>query len=299
MAESAATYVEQLLAEFVDREDEMARFVGMLDDATRGLMVVWGEGGVGKSSLQAKMKHELARRQVRKAEIVWTDTYAHDYLAIMRKLRDDLGVEHFKAFTDLVNYFTVPQYNLTINLEGAAKVSVLEGAKIEGSTVGDIAGVVIKDLMLVAPRADKEIPEAERLTRLTAVFVPCLAAATAQAPCVVFLDAVEKMTADTERWIWGELLGRSRDGQLPNIKFVLCGRKEPQLDRTWNRACEVKQLRPLERQHIVIYLEKRGVTAEGREQMADVLLIASKGNLLNLATLVDAYLNLQQTRKNG
>ncbi|HEY1384097.1 MAG TPA: hypothetical protein VGF43_10800, partial [Dongiaceae bacterium] len=144
MAESAATYVEQLLAEFVDREDEMARFGTMLDDATRGLMVVWGEGGVGKSSLQAKMKHELARRQVRKAEIVWTDTYAHDYLAIMRKLRDDLGVEHFKAFTDLVNYFTVPQYNLTINLEGAAKVSVLEGAKIEGSTVGDIAGVVIK-----------------------------------------------------------------------------------------------------------------------------------------------------------
>ncbi|HEY1385403.1 MAG TPA: hypothetical protein VGF43_17390, partial [Dongiaceae bacterium] len=192
-----------------------------------------------------------------------------------------------------------PQYNLTINLEGAAKVSVLEGARIEGSTVGDVAGVVIKDLMLVAPRADKEIPEAERLTRLTAVFAPCLAAATAQAPCVVFFDAVEKMTADTERWVWGELLGRSRDGQLPNIKFVLSGRKEPQLDRTWNRACEVKQLRPLERQHIVIYLEKRGVTAEGREQMADVLLIASKGNLLNLATLVDAYLNLQQTRKTG
>lgn len=295
MTETASTYVEQLLAEFVNREDEMANFVRLLEDGTRRLMVIWGEGGVGKSSLQAKMKHELAQRQMRKAEIVWTDTYGHDYLAIMRKLRDDLGVDHFKAFTDLVNYFTVPEYKLTINVEGAAKISVLEGAKIEGSTIGDVAAVVIKDLMLVAPRADKEIPEAERLTRLTAAFVPCLAAATAGQPCVVFFDAVEKMTADTERWVWGEMLNRSRDGQLPNIKFVLCGRKDPQLDRTWRPACEVRQLRPLERQHIVIYLEKRGVT-ESREQLADMLLVASKGNLLNLATLVDGYL---QARKNG
>ncbi len=298
MAEAAATYIEQLLAEFVDREDEMARFVRMLEDATRGLLVIWGDGGVGKSSLQAKMKHEVARRALRKAEIVWTDTYSHDYLAIMRKLRDDLDVEHFKPFTDLVNYFTVPEYKLTVNLEGAGKISVLEGARIEGSNVGDVAGIVIKDLMLVAPRADKEIPEAERLTRLTAAFVPCLAAATATRPCVVFFDAVEKMTADTERWVWGELLGRCRDGQLPNVKFVLCGRKDPQLDRTWSRACEVKQLRPLEREHIVIYLEKRGV-AESREALADILLLTSKGNLLNLATLVDSYLNLQQARKGG
>ncbi|MGH6892581.1 MAG: AAA family ATPase [Dongiaceae bacterium] len=297
MAETAATYAEQLLAEFVDREDEMARFVRMLEDKTRGLLVIWGDGGVGKSSLQAKMKHELARRTLRKAEIVWTDTYGHDYLAIMRKLRDDLGVGHFKPFTDLVNFFTVPEYRLTVNLEGAGKVSVLEGARIEGSTVGDVAGIVIKDLMLVAPRADKEIPEAERLTRLTATFVPCLAAATATQPCVVFFDAVEKMTADTERWIWGELLGRCRDGQLPNVKFVLCGRKEPQLDRTWSRACEVKQLRPLEREHIVAYLEKRGIV-EGREALADLLVVVSHGNLLNLATYVDGYLNLQQSRKN-
>jgi GTPase SAR1 family protein len=291
----AATYVEQLLAEFVDREDEMARFASMLEDNTRGLMVIWGDGGVGKSSLQARMKHELANRSIRKAEIGWTDTYCHDYLAIMRKLRDDLGVEHFQPFTDLVNYFTVPEYKLTVNVEGAGKTAVLQGATIESSSIGDVASIVIKDLMLVAPRADKEVPEAERLTRLTAAFVPCLAAATAKEPCVVFFDAVEKMTADTERWVWGELLSRSRDGQLPNIKFVLCGRKEPQLDRTWNRACEVKQLRPLEREHVIIYLGKRGVV-ESREQLADLLLVVSKGNLLNLATYVDGYL---QARRNG
>jgi hypothetical protein len=292
----AAPYIEMMLAEFVDREDEMARFGRMLDDKTRGLLVFWGEGGVGKSSLQAKMKHELANRQIRKAEIDWGDSRAHDYLAIMRKLRDDLGVAHFRPFTDLVNYFTVPEYKLTVNVEGG-NVSVLEGAKVEGSTIGDVAGIVIKDLMLIAPRADKEIPEAERLAQLTEAFMRCLAAATKDQPCVVFFDAVEKMTADTERWVWSELLRCSRDGQLPNIKFVLCGRKEPELDRSWRPTCEVKQLRPLEKEHIALYLEKRGVT-EGREQLAVAFLVTTKGNLLNHANLVDAYLNATQADKN-
>ena len=81
------TELERRLAEFVDREAEMDLFCRMLDTGERPVIVVEGEGGVGKSSLLARMVHECALRTLRKSEIVWTDTRRHDYLAVMRKVR--------------------------------------------------------------------------------------------------------------------------------------------------------------------------------------------------------------------
>ena len=43
-------------------------------------------------------------------------------MAVMRKIRDDLGTDLFKPFTDLINYFTVPQYNLKIDVQGTVRV---------------------------------------------------------------------------------------------------------------------------------------------------------------------------------
>jgi hypothetical protein len=48
-------------------------------------------GGVGKSSLQAKMIHEVANRGLLKSEVIWSETRNHDLMAITRKIRDDLG----------------------------------------------------------------------------------------------------------------------------------------------------------------------------------------------------------------
>ncbi|HVM83258.1 MAG TPA: hypothetical protein VMW18_05165 [Candidatus Binatia bacterium] len=290
MPEAAAGYLDALLAEFVNREDEVKAFIRLLEDGTRTVLAVWGEGGVGKTSLQAKMKHELALRSLRKAEIAWNDTYNYDYLAIMRKLRDDCGVDHFKSFTDLVNYFTVPEYNLNINLQGG--VNVLQDAKLENTQVRDITGIVIKDLMLDKPRTDKDVPEAERVMRLTDAFIPGLAAATAGAPFVIFMDAAEKMADKTRSWIWDGLLTHARDGKLPGVKFVICGRAEPKPDASFKYTCQVRQLQPLKLEHIEAYLEKRGLK-QGRE-FAMLLLAVSKGNILELSNQVDAYLNLME-----
>src|SRR5437899_1373873 len=136
----------------------MVEFCNMLDVDDVSIMVVTGDGGIGKSSLLARMMHECAQRKLRRADVVWTETRSHDYLAIMRKIRDDVGVESFHAFTDLVNYFTVPRYELSINVTGVRSIEVARGAAIEGSTVGDIAGVIIKDSMLTIPRTDMAIP---------------------------------------------------------------------------------------------------------------------------------------------
>ncbi len=287
--------IKSLLAEFVNRDAEMDKFRMLLDEDSMSILVVWGGGGVGKTSLMAKMVHETALRKLRKSEIIWTDNRSHDYLAIMRKIRDDTGIDNFKPFTDLINYFTVPKYELNIKLEGVGQISVGEGSHIEGSQVRDIAGIIVKDLMLSEPRDDMRIPEAERMTRLTDIFIQCLEVEVTKEPLIVFMDSVEKMGEETERWVWGELLGAVKEGILHNTKFVLCGRKEPELDRSWNYLTEVRQLKPLEREHVIAYLNKRGVQ-DGVEQIADMLIITAKGNMLDLATYVDAYLKMVERR---
>jgi GTPase SAR1 family protein len=294
------TVLERRLAEFVNRSDEMGVFTHILDTGDPPIMVVWGDGGVGKSYLLAKMIHECAQRDLCKAEVVWTDTRNHDYLAIMRKIRDDLGVKFFNPFTDLVNFYTVPQYELKVKVEGS--ISVAENAHIEGSTTGDIAGVIIKDLMIPEPRKDMAVPEDEKLARLTDKFIEnfdlALKELAVEKPVIVLMDAVEKMSDDTRKWVFEEMFGSVRDGRLSNVRFVLCGRQEPprEIDRELQLIIEEAQLKPLEHEHIVEYLEKRGVPASNRDALATMLMVSTSGNPLHIANSVDAFLKMSQKR---
>jgi hypothetical protein len=212
----------------------------------------------------------------------------------MRKIRDDLGPQSFGSFTDFVNYYTVPQYKLQIEITGGPQtISVAQGATITQSTTGDIAGILIKDVMLTEPRADMKVTQTERMAKLTDAFLDGMLLAVGGETVVVFLDAVEKMSDETRAWMWGELLAAVRDGRLARTKFVLCGREEPELDRSWRSAVEIARLAPLGEDHILSYLELRGVPVEGRVQLAKLLLVVTEGNLLEIATHVDSYLKLQ------
>jgi predicted AAA+ superfamily ATPase len=102
--------IARRLAEFVDRGPEMDLYTRVLDGNNYQIMMVSGATGMGKTSLLLRMVHESAQRKLRKAEVTWTDTFVYDYTAVLRKLRDDLGLEHFGAFTDLINYYTDANY---------------------------------------------------------------------------------------------------------------------------------------------------------------------------------------------
>ena len=216
-------YLRRLLAEFVDREHEMERFCRMLDNPEAFVFVVWGPGGVGKSSLQAKMIHEVANRSLVKSEVIWSETRNHDLMAITRKVRDDLGPKPFEAFTELINFFTVPRHELNVTLHGQPTIAVAEGASFADARVGDIGGVIIKDVMIQEPWRDLQTSESERRARLTDAFLDGAAAALAERTAVIFFDATEKMSAETEKWVWGELLPAVCDGRMGRAKFVLCG----------------------------------------------------------------------------
>ena len=179
------------LAEFVDRTDELERFCRMLESDDKHVMVVWGSAGTGKTSLRLRMVHECAQRQLRKAEVECGGTRTTGYQGIMRKIRDDVGLQYFNALSDYFNFLTTPDYqpqiSLNVNLQGTS-IAVAQEAEISGAKVGDIAGLVIKDNMLVLPRTDIEVPEGERMMRLTDHFVEGLSAALKEGMLVVFLE---------------------------------------------------------------------------------------------------------------
>jgi GTPase SAR1 family protein len=284
------------LAEFVDRTDELERFCRMLESDEKHVMIVWGDAGTGKTSLRLRMVHECAQRKLRKAEVEYGGTRTTGYQGIMRKIRDDVGLEYFNAFSDYVNFLTTPDYqpkiSLNVNVQGG--VAVAEGAEISGARVGDIAGVVVKDNMLVLPRTDIAVPEEERMVRLTDRFIEGLSAALKEGTLVVFLDSVEKMSPSDERWLWEEPLLAVREGRLTGIKFVLCAQEQPQLDRDWRIFVEEAELQPLGLEHIEAYLEKRGVEEEQRKALAIMLLGNTKGKISLIAEQVDSFLALLQ-----
>ena len=284
-----ATQLERRLRDFVDRVDEMEAFCRMLDDREHPVMVVWGPGGIGKSSLIARMMHEVALRNAQRAEVIYTDDNIPDYLAVMRKSRDDLGVEGFGELTDLINYFTDPQYTLNVNVSGAANVSVGANMNAQGAVINEMAGIVIRDVMIAQPRNDLGVTESERRSRLTKTFIDALAA-RGNRLLVVFFDAVEKMTTSTHTWLWDQLITGVTDAGLAHVRFVICGRTEPPINRYMRQLVVMSELKPLAVSDVAEYLARRGIPEGERTIVAQTLHRLFKGNPFEIANAVDNLL---------
>jgi hypothetical protein len=305
VARGPGRHIERRLAEFVDRDAEMRQFEALLDSEDRPILSVFGGTGMGKTSLLLRMIHDCALRKLRKSEVVWNDTHPHDYMAVMRKMRDDLGVEHFKPFTDLINYYTdaayKPQLAVTLVVQGSSNVEVAAGMQLHGSKVDTVAGMVIKDNMFVLPRSDLAVPEAVRREQLTACFLEGLRRTAETSLLVVFFDAVEKMSPDTNGWLWQQLLETVRAGTLRNVRFVLCGQQPPPQDRDWDEYVDRAELKPLGVDDIVLYLRKRAPrpSEETRRELATLLHLHTKGRPTDVAAAVDAYLKVSNGPDNG
>jgi hypothetical protein len=291
--------LERRLSEFVDRDQEMARFCALLDSPGKLVLSVTGPGGIGKSSLMARMIHEIAVRGLSKVEIIYTDDNLPEFMAILRKCRDDIDVAAFGPFTALINYYTVPRYTLDVNLHGGT-INVGNNMTVtDGATVGNISGIVI-DKMITSPRSDLDVSEAERRTTLTNQFVQCLAeGAKSRKQIVILIDAAEKMNEGTGRWLWDALIGAIADAKIDNIRFAVFGRTKPTIDRWKKQLVDFAELQPLAIPDIELYLEKRGVGAQHRAALAQMVFAISKGNPLDIATHVDLFLELQEQQGGG
>lgn len=295
------TPLERRLAAFVDRVSEMDRFRDMLDKREKPIMVVWGEAGLGKTSLFFRMIHECAERKLRRAEIIWTDTRNHTYLDVMCKIRDDVGVDGFRSFSELLDTTADQPLALKIEVETTGPFNVGGSSNFRDAQFRDMTGVNIKNptfVMPTLPMADRAVLESSRMNKLTDRFLKDLSQTLKQDSLVVFFDGVEKMKDDCYKWVWGELLRAAADGRLDNITFVLCGRTQPELEPDMDFMVERAQLQPLGQEDILEYLTKRREAKNLTAVIDDRLLIGMSYGLLEgtdgrpdvIATKVDAML---------
>lgn len=255
--------MERRLAAFVDRVHEMSSFCQMLDNREKFIMAVWGEAGLGKTSLFYRMVYECDLRKLRKADVVWSDTRKHDYLAIMSKIRDDVGMDYFEAFTKEADSLISMPYEVKLNIENTAAIQIATGMKLDNSTVGDIA--LVKAVLPVSNMADIE---KSRMIKLTDLFLKGLVRALEDEPLVIFFDAIEKMSEDTYNWVRDELLLMAVSNEkLKGVCFVLCGRQKPKFGMDIQWFVEEAPLQPLGLADIAEYLEKRF-----RDEQLDMLL---------------------------
>jgi hypothetical protein len=288
--------MRDVLATFVDRQAELGRFCEMLESDEKPIMLVWGDDGIGKSSLLARLIHECSTRKLRKAEVFATKDRFNTSLKIMRKVRDDLGAEFFPKFTQLVNDFfpdpaqPLPMPAININVSGAQ--SVFEDAKVENVRIGgDVAVVTIKDNMFNVPRQDMDISPRDQLIHLTDAFVENLAPLVQDQMLVILFDDVQELTYETYAWLWEELVRAVSSGKLKNVRFVLCGETKPELKGDARMMVKEAPLGPLAVDDVDLYLMRSGLRAEPNERraIAEWLHLGTDGIPLEVAMRVDAF----------
>lgn len=289
------------LASFVDRDDEMARFCALLDSPNKRVMSVTGPGGIGKTSLLARVIHEVACREgVVKVEVICTDDAVPEFMTILRTCRDNIDVKAFNRFTDRVNFYTDPHYAVDVNLHGGT-IKVAENLNVsEGASVGPVAGILIKDSMFTSSRLDLDVSPAERRLALTNAFIECLGEAAKAWPLIVILvDGAEKLDPPTTTWLWHSFIDGVAERKIPNVRFVIFGRNKPTIEPWQEDFVELAELQALDIPDIVLYLEKRGVGAEHREALAEMVFAGTGGNPFDIANQVSAFLKRQERLATG
>ena len=251
------------LVSFVDRINEVDNFCRMLGNASKPIMLVWGESEIGKTHLMRKLMHVCETRKLVKVFFEWTGFRGYDYVEIMREIRDNLGRKHFPKFNRLDNSKKSDPAAI-IEMVDKGRSTVGAGANISG-TVGRMANTIIeRQTVILGDQLGAELTRMKksRMVRLTDAFIVELAKATKRNPIIVFFDPLEKIDPETQLWMWGELFKAVAEGRLPNVKFVACGQPQPQFASSYLDAVETPELKPFAREDIIEYLKIRFRLAE-------------------------------------
>ena len=275
---------EQRMAEFVNRDEHLGTFSKLLVSDKKMVMSLAGESGMGKSWLVERMIHECSLQSVKTVYISYVGDGVHDYIAVMRQCRDALDAKLFDGFTDLLNYYTVPRYELKV--EGS--IAVAENARFQNSPTGVMAGVYVRDLYLPELRTDLNIPEAERREALSAKFIAGLKQIGVHV--VIFVDGIERMAAQTQEWLWGKLVGGVVNERLTNFRFVISGQVECKPDHPRKPLVMFSALEPLKRSDVAEYLSRRGIRPEEVDHTAQTLMRLYKGKPFAIAVAADEIL---------
>lgn len=257
---------------FVDRLTQLERFRKSLEgDSPRRIIIITAPPGMGKSWLVKQFMYEATSAGALTVLLDFADTQAYDALMLVRRFRDALGAVHFNALTHAINEATSARVVIDGGSTDPANVNISLGTNntIGSVEIGDVAGGnIIKDNLFIIQTDNPLLLQAVE-DRITTVFFEGLTALAQRSKIVFFFDSYERNSLDADRWVptaadrWitRELLGRIRDGKLPNALAVLAGRRAPDFGVEWNSVLGRMQLEAFVLEDVAQYLrENRGLS---------------------------------------
>jgi len=299
--------------EFVGREEEVSFFRENLafsvdDERRRFVFTVYGQGGVGKTSLLRRF-FQLAQHLGLTPG--WTDETQEDVLAVMSHVVEQLDPDHhaFKTFVDRYHSYQRKCQELasdpkapkgsfaTFATQTLTKVGLRVGRRIPvGGAVFDVMNdddvtqtvnewvSYMKSKLTNA--ADLRLIH-EPLEVLTPLFLAGLQKQTKNKITPLFFDTYERTSDYLDDWLRGLLAGRY--GEVPpNIVLVISGRSELNKD-TWVPYKELLAKINLEvftEQEARLYLARKAITDE---RVVDMILHLSGRLPLLVATLATEH----------
>jgi hypothetical protein len=289
---------------FVDRLRQLDRFRRSLEGSSaRRIILIAAGPGMGKSWLLKRFAYEAASRSARSVLIDFSDSQAYDVLTLVRRFRDALGAGHFNRLTAAINDATAPRLVLSDGGGGGGAIDFGSG-QFGDVSIGDVAGRnIIKDNLFIV-QADNPLVLQAIEDRITQVFFECLRDLAAQAAVLFLFDTYERTSQSpegwspniTDRWITRELLGRIRDGRLPNTIAVLAGRRLPAFDADWSEVVGNLSLDLFTSEDVAAYLRENRGLARLTDAEVQTLFNAVQGNPQLLGIIGD---NLEQTTRSG
>jgi hypothetical protein len=279
---------------FVNREEELERFRAVTQMHVKPVLIVFGEGGVGKSALRRQMEAACTTHRVL---IEWRKTRPYDYMDIMRSVAGSSKAAHFQEFQQLLARFEEADRSITINLQTTGAIEIAREAVLQNVESVKATAVNI-ERFVTGPRQNGLA--ANRMTRLTDAFLRGLGTAAADAHIMIFLDAFEMADTETKDWVWSEFAAALSDQSLRRVRLIVFTRETPVVEPSLRPLVDILPLAPLRQLHVVEYMRRRGIALPGTvfSVVADGIIAGTSGSMISIVTMVEAML-VSQNRALG
>jgi tetratricopeptide (TPR) repeat protein len=298
---------------FVGRDEYVGLFAQHIilppdDDRRNFIFNVFGQAGVGKTSLLYRFRQIADRAQSISA---WVTETERDPVEVMGAIADQLGHQghEMKAFNERLKVYRQRRQELESDPEAPHGIATSIGRSlgIAGFRLArqvPVAGALVDfvdEETIASPMGEFASYLARRLNNkdevsllldpiriLTKLFSSDLYSVGENLPIVLAFDGYEQMSEYLDQWLRDTLEGRF--GDLPANLFLVISGQEPLRSGDWapfERIISRMPLEPFSDLELRLYLEQIGITdAEQIEEIAEV-----SGNLPLLVAVVTTELS--------
>lgn len=275
--------MSELVERFVNREKQYAGFQKMVARQTaKSVMLIRADHDMGKTWLLQRIRNHCRQHGIVNVHVDFSDRYPYDYLALVRRARDQIGGLAFNLLTATINNLT--GVNITLNSGSGGAGFNLD---VDGGTAnlaGEFAGRdIIKDNTFHID-TNNEIARRAIEIKINDAFFTCMTAIQTDKPIVLLFDTYEAMTEEARLWLNNHLLQRMSSGSLPNVIVIIAGREIPEVSQSLKPLVARTGLDLFDEKYVREYLvERRNIVVD------DVALIAraSAGRPGLLAMMAD------------